>query len=123
MRQHSAEKKSTYQYGVRAEDVVSSFYKSLGFEELERRYKTRYGEIDIILRKDSLIIFAEVKARSKKTAVSEIMTHKQIRRNIDAANTYIGTLGSIDCDFRFDLIILEGDSIAHVIENAWMADY
>lgn len=122
MKQHSAQKKSTYQYGVKAEDIVSMFYKSRGFEELNRRYKTPYGEIDIILKKEQLIVFAEVKARSKRTAASDVITVKQVRRSVDAASVYIATLDNIDCDFRFDLVILEGDSIARVIENAWTAD-
>ncbi|MCE2993577.1 MAG: YraN family protein [Alphaproteobacteria bacterium] len=122
MTQLSTLKKSTYDYGVRAEDIVSSFYKSLGFEELSRRYKTPYGEIDIILKKENLIVFAEVKARSKRTAASDVITQKQVRRSVDAASFYIASLESIECDFRFDLLILEGESIARIIENAWTAD-
>jgi len=34
-----------------------------GFELVERNYRTRYGEIDLILRKDELLVFVEVKLR------------------------------------------------------------
>ncbi len=34
-----------------------------GYELVERNYRTRYGELDLILRKDNTLVFVEVKLR------------------------------------------------------------
>jgi putative endonuclease len=47
------------------EDIAESFFRSKGFEIIKRNYRFgKIGEIDIIVRKSSLIIFAEVKNRN-----------------------------------------------------------
>ena len=48
--------------GTICEDMAVRFYTKKGYRVLKRNYRTREGEIDIILRKDDTIVFAEVKS-------------------------------------------------------------
>jgi len=48
--------------GRLCEDRAASFYTRHGYKILRRNYRTNEGEIDIILKKDDTIVFAEVKS-------------------------------------------------------------
>lgn len=56
--------------GLIGEKKVASFLRKQGFEILKRNYQCRFGEIDIIAKKDNFIIFVEVKTRKKGSLVS-----------------------------------------------------
>jgi putative endonuclease len=49
--------------GRNGEDVAAAFYEARGFDVLERNYRVGEGEIDVIARRDDLIVFCEVKTR------------------------------------------------------------
>ncbi len=49
--------------GKRGEDVAASFLKNNGFIIIQRNYRQKIGEIDIIARQDGWLVFIEVKAR------------------------------------------------------------
>lgn len=48
--------------GRRGEELAARRFERLGFEVVERNYRTRAGEIDLIVRKDGTLVFCEVKA-------------------------------------------------------------
>src|SRR5688500_20192448 len=50
--------------GKLGEDLACAELTRRGYEILERRYRTRYGEIDIIARSGASLVFEEVKARA-----------------------------------------------------------
>ena len=49
--------------GAWGEEIAAEALKARGFAILERNYRSRYGEIDIIARNDAYLVFAEVKLR------------------------------------------------------------
>lgn len=49
--------------GKYGEDIAAKYLQHRGFLILERNFKARYGEIDIIAIKDKTLIFIEVKTR------------------------------------------------------------
>lgn len=51
--------------GKSGEDFATSVLESNGYEIMERNYRTRLGEIDIIARKDGTLHFVEVKTRTQ----------------------------------------------------------
>ena len=57
-------KQAAYFLGLEAETKAAHFLKSLNFDVIETRYKTKYGEIDLIARQGDLVLIVEVKARS-----------------------------------------------------------
>jgi putative endonuclease len=50
--------------GKEAEDLAARFLESNGYEIVERNYRYRRSEIDLIVRKDNWLVFVEVKMRS-----------------------------------------------------------
>ena len=56
-------KKPTSKLGALAEDFAVSLLKEKGYRVVERNFRSRFGEIDIVALKDECLIFVEVKAR------------------------------------------------------------
>ena len=54
-------KLSSYKKGVNAEMAISNYLIRHGYKIIKHRYKTKYGEIDIIASKEKLLLFVEVK--------------------------------------------------------------
>ena len=111
-------KTSSYQLGIEAELLVAEHFNSLGFTLIARRYKTKFGEIDLVLKRENQIIFMEVKTRSRKFPIEELITQRQLDRNYAAAEFFLAQFpeySNYDC--RFDVIILYNKKIIHHIQN------
>src|SRR5919108_5855923 len=52
------------QSGQRAEELAATFLRSQGFDIIERNYRRRLGELDIVARRGALLVIAEVRTRS-----------------------------------------------------------
>lgn len=50
--------------GAQGEAAATARYEALGYEVLERNWRCRAGEIDLIVADDSTVVFVEVKTRS-----------------------------------------------------------
>lgn len=108
-----------YKYGVESEEQVASYLKNMGFEILFFRYKTPYGELDLVAKKEMLVVFVEVKARHNPIHF-DLITKKQIKRNCNAANYFLGENEQYaNHDMRFDFITVINGRITDHIENAW----
>ena len=57
-------RKNAERRGRYSEHIAAWSYRIKGFRVLAKRYRTPFGEIDLVLRRRSLVIFAEVKARA-----------------------------------------------------------
>lgn len=113
--------------GRKAEDHVARWLKLRGWKILAERFKVSEGEVDIIARRNNIIVFVEVKQREKLPEREDIVTQTNIARVMDAAEVWVGrnfeTLGP-DFEIRFDLAMIEGrvHPLAKVkyIENAFI---
>lgn len=72
----------SYQFGLRAEKMVMKILQEKKYEIIAHRYKTKYGEIDLIVKKNNLLHFLEVKAR--KNFTNFVIDERQIQRINDA---------------------------------------
>ncbi|MEE2033793.1 YraN family protein [Rhodococcus chondri] len=50
--------------GALGEDLAAEFLESTGMVILERNWRTRYGELDLIARDGAVLVFVEVKTRT-----------------------------------------------------------
>lgn len=93
--------------GDLGEEVAADYVTDLGFTVLERNYRYKRGEIDIIAKKNDLLVFFEVKARHGITYgyPEEAVDDKKIEMVIMAANNYIFET-EWDGEIRFDIIAL-----------------
>ncbi len=54
---------SRHQTGKEGELLASRYLQKMGFQILEKNWRCRWGEIDLVLRSRDKIVFAEVKTR------------------------------------------------------------
>lgn len=116
-------KLKTYDKGVMAEKLSAGWLRLKGYKILETRYKTQYGEIDLIIQRDNLIAFVEVKARPTVAEGLESITHKAQGRITQAAQYYMSQNDVELCDLRFDVIVVLPAKLGvpqfHHLDNAW----
>lgn len=100
------------------EKIAEDYLKSKGFDILYRNYRTREGEIDIIAKKDNLIIFVEVRGKTSDNfgLSEESITLPKTKKILETAKHFIVKNLLFDCDFRFDLIAINRNQVEH-IEN------
>jgi putative endonuclease len=61
---------ATIELGKRGEDLAAEHLRRLGFTILERNYRTRWGELDIVAFDGRVLAFCEVKTRRASAAGS-----------------------------------------------------
>ncbi len=121
---------TSYAKGVRAEDVAADYLVSQGYEILERRYKTKYGEIDIIALhgnrqendEQKILCFIEVKVRKTYEEAVEAVTPRSQQRIEKSALFFLSQEPAyVTRPMRFDVVaITRGGKIWH-LDNAWQA--
>ena len=95
---------STQNIGEKGEEYTVKFLKKKKYKILERNYRKRYGEIDIIAENKNYIVFVEVKTRHKDSmtsAADAVNRQKQIRI-IKTASMYLAE-NETDKFCRFDV--------------------
>ncbi len=109
-----------YKKGVRAEELAADFMSKKGYLLIERRYKTKYGEIDLIMRLDDLIAIIEVKSRRLASEALESITPRAQKRISNAALMYLAENPQYEqFTIRFDVIVVvDAFKIIH-LDNAW----
>ena len=75
--------------GRAAEDQAGQYLLDNGWTIINKRTKTRSGEIDIIASRDNVTAFIEVKARMHRDEAISAVTKKQAKRIIAAANYWL----------------------------------
>lgn len=106
------------------EDFAVSFLKTKGFKILGKNFRTKFGEIDIIVNKNKLLIFVEVKTLIIKPRIKETepiidpeqhFTKQKIIRLQRAIEIYlIKNKISEEVEKRLDLIAIELDENSQV---------
>ena len=76
---------------------------------LERNYRKRHGEIDLIASKSKLLVFVEVKMRQHKYFdLSDVITPSKQRKIIAVAKGYMGYLDKQERSYQFVVALLQG---------------
>ncbi len=116
-----------HEHGQHAEQIALTLLQKNNFELLEKNYRCRFGEIDIIAKRKHLIIFVEVRYRknSQYGSAAESVTRKKQKKITITAKHYIQEYisTSMDFDYRFDVIALSTLDVEqarpHWIKGAW----
>lgn len=108
------------QKGNIAEKKAIDFLINKGYSIIATNYQKQVGEIDIIAKKDTYIVFIEVKYRKNinKGYPREAVSLKKQQKIKNTALYYIEENNLNNIDFSFDVIEIIGDSITH-IESAF----
>ena len=105
----------------RAGERWAAWYLRLkGWRILDRRVRTRVGEVDLVARKGGLIAFVEVKARDGAAALDTAIDERRLARVAAAAEMLMPRYATAGEDVRIDVILVaRGVKLRH-IENAWI---
>ncbi len=109
--------------GKIAETIAKKYLTSKGLELIERNFRTKNGEIDLIMRDGLTIVFVEVRYR-KNTRFGlphETVTIKKQRKILKAAQLYLIEKHLFDeHECRFDIVAIHGTIPNHNIN--WITD-
>ena len=91
--------------GLRGEQLAIDYLEEIGYTILERNYRYLKAEIDIIAKKDDLLVVIEVKTRSSTYfgKPENFVNSKKIKLMVQAADHYVNKR-DFDVNIRFDII-------------------
>ncbi len=95
--------------GAIGENLAADFLKKRGYKILQRNFRCREGEIDIIAQKDECLVFVEVRTK-KNTAFGtpeESVTLSKREKLIALAETYLQACAKTPASWRIDVVAVE----------------
>ncbi|HKY01125.1 MAG TPA: YraN family protein [Burkholderiales bacterium] len=104
--------------GPAAEDLAARYLQQHGLRLIDRNYRCRGGEIDLIMQTEDTLVFIEVRLRRSQRfggAAASVDATKQARV-IHAARNY---LGERDIPCRFDVLLMDDIDPARI---EWIRD-
>ena len=111
--------------GMMGENAAAEYYQGCGYTIVARNYRTRQGEIDLIIANNGLLVFAEVKARSEGSIAMprEWVDARKQQRIVLAAKAYLQKYELSEPLMRFDVVEVyfekDGKTKINCIENAF----
>lgn len=98
---------AAFQTGLSAEARAAAFLILKGYRILAQRFRTPFGEIDIVARRRNLIVFVEVKARTSLDDAAYAITQHQQTRIIEAAQVWLMAHPEHEkFELRFDAMLI-----------------
>jgi putative endonuclease len=123
---HTGESRITT--GKQGESRARAVLERHGYAILATRYRTRFGEIDIVCDDAGTTVFVEVKARrsARKGSAAEAVSAYKQRRLAAMALDYLAWTGRLQQRARFDVVAIDGFGTdkeqTRVIQNAFVVD-
>jgi len=122
LKRQDLKRQVAFRTGFSAESRAAVFLIAKGFRVLARRFKSPVGEIDIVARRRSLLIFVEVKARPDLEEAAWSVTARQRARIIAAAEAWLARYPDERIrDIRFDAVLVAPRRIPRHITGAFDA--
>jgi putative endonuclease len=102
--------------GLWGESVAAEHLVAKGYEIVERNWRCRRGEVDIIAWAGEQLVFVEVKTRRGRAmgAPEEALTRRKATRLIELATIYVAEEGT-EIDWRIDLVAVELDKAGRLL--------
>ncbi len=107
---------STVDKGKRGEDRIAALLERSGYVVVERNYRCKLGELDLVARDGDTLVFVEVRTRadgSRGSALETVGPAKQ-RRIARVAEHYLGVRRPRFERCRFDVVGVTGDDVVIV---------
>lgn len=105
--------------GKSGEKLAGEYLEKIGYEIIEKNFRTKFGEIDIIARDDETFVFVEVKTRKDGLyGAPQYAVNFYKQKHLSLAAFSFIKKNSLRSDYRFDIIAICGDKIEH-IKNAF----
>lgn len=101
--------------GRKAEDLAAEQLQAKGFVVIERNFRAKVGEIDLIMKDGEEMVFVEVRARASRGfggAAASVDATKR-RKIVRAARVWLAARGW-EGPCRFDVVAVEGGRLEHL---------
>jgi len=108
------------QRGREAEAEAADWLAGQGWEIAGSRVKTKAGEIDLVVRREGLVAFVEVKWRADAAQLDFAIDEHRLRRVAAAGELVAPDYATCGEDIRVDVILLAPGAEPRHIVNAWM---
>ncbi len=110
------EKQNKKAVGKAYEDVATAYLIDKGYKILEKNYRCKIGEIDIIAKHRGILIFIEVKYRKTLAFGSpgEAVNYYKQQRIIGSAKWYLRQHYNTEINCRFDVIEVLDEKLSHI---------
>lgn len=109
----------SYLSGLTAEEQVARRYADRGLALCETRWRGPGGEIDLIFRDGTQLVFVEVKKARDHASAAARVTPRQLARIAASAEAYAARMpGGIGTGLRIDVALVDARGRIEVIENA-----
>ena len=97
------------QLGLYGEDMAGAELERLGYQILDRRYRSRFGEIDLIAQDEGTVVFVEVKTKTdcRFGDPAEMVTAQKQRRLVSMAEEYVSCHALHSAPCRFDVVAVD----------------
>lgn len=106
--------------GEVAERIAQGYLEARGFRLVQANYRSRRGEIDLIMRQGQLLVFAEVRLRNRRDfggAAASVTRTKQ-EKIVACAQSFLQHHPELSsCNCRFDVLAVEAAS------QGWNVDW
>lgn len=103
----SEARRAAFTRGIDAEAAACALLAGQGFSLVATRVRTPRGEIDVVARRGSLLLFVEVKARARLDAAAESILPRQRKRIVAAAEVFLARHPEFaGFDMRFDVVLV-----------------
>ena len=113
---------AAFRLGVSAESRAALFLMAKAYRILARRWKTPFGEIDIVAGRRNDLVFFEVKARDTLDDAAEAVTARSKQRIVAAAELWLAHHPQdAQRAIRFDVILMVPGKLPRHIVNAFDA--
>ena len=111
---------STIERGANAESLATELLVREGYHIVERNFRCKSGELDIIARDGEILCFIEVRSRAtdEHGNAAETVTHAKRRQVSRVALHYIAQRNPSFDRSRYDVVAITGDRV-DLIRDAW----
>lgn len=121
-------------FGDAGEEAAARYLQKHGYEEIERNYQKKWGEVDLIFKKGELLVFCEVKTRDAiyidRYLAEYAVNRAKIKKLQGICEMYLLEREyPDDQEWRIDVIsvsidkILKKATIKHIENAVWEAPY
>lgn len=112
--------RSTVALGASAEAAATRLLVERGYEIVERNFRCKAGELDLIARHQRVLVFVEVRSRAdaEHGHAAEMVDALKQRRVARVAEHYLAVRDPDYDEIRFDVVAITGGQ-AELIQDAW----
>jgi len=98
--------KARQSFGLLGERIAARWLRRDGWQLVSHRFRSGHRDVDLIMRKDDLVAFIEVKARRADSfgGPIEAVNHRKQRELSKSAMVWVDRFGHPDLKFRFDVV-------------------